>query len=79
MLKVLPNSRSVIEVAVFGKDESSAPDSLIYSQNKIAGFSVAIVNENGPLYVNGFGYADKKANSITKHERKKLLLTICIL
>ena len=29
-----------------------------YSENHFAGFSVAVVNENGTLYENGLGYAD---------------------
>ncbi|TDT46165.1 CubicO group peptidase (beta-lactamase class C family) [Maribacter spongiicola] len=34
----------------------------IAGDGPIVGFSVAIVNENGMLYENGFGFADKKAN-----------------
>ncbi|WP_324024893.1 serine hydrolase domain-containing protein [Maribacter sp. BPC-D8] len=34
----------------------------IAGDGPIVGFSVAIVNEEGTLYENGFGFADKKAN-----------------
>lgn len=34
----------------------------ISANGTLVGFSVAIVNEDGTLYENGFGFADKKAN-----------------
>ena len=34
----------------------------ISANGNLVGFSVAIVNEDGTLYENGFGFADKKAN-----------------
>ncbi|WP_247656537.1 serine hydrolase domain-containing protein [Maribacter sp. MMG018] len=34
----------------------------ISTNGPLVGFSVAIVNEDGTLYENGFGFADKKAN-----------------
>ena len=34
----------------------------IYTQNHINGFSVAIVDQNGTLFENGFGYSNKQEN-----------------
>tara|TARA_R110000765_G_scaffold17732_1_gene48094 strand:+ start:1236 stop:2441 length:1206 start_codon:yes stop_codon:yes gene_type:complete len=52
----------------YAQTNDSISNKLTNELNKIAtdgslvGFSVAIVNEEGTLYENGFGFADKKAN-----------------
>lgn len=40
----------------------------IYAQNHITGFSVAIVDQNGTLFENGFGYSNRQENKkYTEH------------
>ena len=55
---------SVILHQTYGQTNDSISKQLeqIAGDGPIVGFSVAIVNEEGTLYENGFGFADKKAN-----------------
>lgn len=72
LLFIISCATSVDQPAI--KHNSVTRDSLkneinsIYNQKKFAGFGVAVVNENGVLYEDGFGFSDiSKGKKYTAH------------
>ena len=47
-------------ISIKNSDSLSAEINQIYGQDHINGFAIGIVNKEGVLYKNGFGYADRK-------------------